>query len=78
MGKYAFPPLPTRPRLVLALYPALFIIRSKINSVFLQTIFKQYDADKSGTFDAFELRRALRSSGYRLSTDVFKGMNAKG
>lgn len=39
-----------------------------------KTIFKQYDTDKSGTFDAFELRRALRSSGYRLSTDVFKAL----
>jgi len=39
-----------------------------------KTIFKQYDSDKSGTFDAFELRRALRSSGYRLSTDVFKAL----
>ena len=24
MGKHAFPPLPTRPQLVLAVYPALF------------------------------------------------------
>jgi len=39
-----------------------------------KTIFKQYDSDKSGTFDAFELRRALRSSGYKLSSSAFKAL----
>ena len=33
MGKHAFPPLPTRPRLVLAVYPALFIYIIVISEV---------------------------------------------
>ena len=31
MGKHAFPPLPTRPRLVLAVYPALFLQTSLLS-----------------------------------------------
>ncbi|CAL8083554.1 unnamed protein product [Calicophoron daubneyi] len=39
-----------------------------------QTIFKEYDRDKSGTFDAFELRCLMRSLGFRVSTRVLNAI----
>lgn len=35
-------------------------------------VFKDYDKDKSGNLNTFELRQALHSAGYRLSTRVYQ------
>ncbi|XP_014667421.1 PREDICTED: calpain-9-like [Priapulus caudatus] len=37
-----------------------------------KNVFRDYDKDKSGNLNTFELRQALHSAGYRLSTMVLK------
>uniref|UniRef100_A0A8C5B574 Calpain-1 catalytic subunit n=1 Tax=Gadus morhua TaxID=8049 RepID=A0A8C5B574_GADMO len=38
----------------------------------LQTIFRQFDMDKSGTMNSYEMRRALDSAGIKLTNHLFQ------
>uniref|UniRef100_A0A8C5H3I9 Calpain-1 catalytic subunit n=1 Tax=Gouania willdenowi TaxID=441366 RepID=A0A8C5H3I9_GOUWI len=39
---------------------------------FLQTIFRQFDLDKSGTMSSYEMRMALESAGFKLTNHLFQ------
>ncbi|KAF8567180.1 hypothetical protein P879_08454 [Paragonimus westermani] len=37
-------------------------------------MFKNYDLDKNGTFDAFELREVMRAVGFQVSNRVYNAI----
>uniref|UniRef100_A0A8C5H117 Calpain-1 catalytic subunit n=1 Tax=Gouania willdenowi TaxID=441366 RepID=A0A8C5H117_GOUWI len=53
-----------------------YILRFPFNKIdcfsFLQTIFRQFDLDKSGTMSSYEMRMALESAGFKLTNHLFQ------